>query len=351
MNSRNTNFSRFISLIIITVLTALVLVGCGGASKESVPDNNNGSNFKDRTLKFGHVRPEGSSTDEDSKAFMSYITENTDGMTKFEVYPNSQLGDYALVQERIGIGDVEMQLAPASPNVNPAIVLPSAPYLASTWDEAKEVFARDGVLYKEIGKMFEEENIKMLASYPKYFGSIILTKEPKSPGDPNVSKGLKIRVPAMKSFELTADALGFQASPIAFSEAFTSIQTGIVDGAIGSGGEGYYASFRDVTKYYLPVNSHFEIWWIQMNMDVWNEMSDEEKAIVADAALKFEEERWKTAPEEEQKYVDLLKEAGAIVIEYSDEEYKAMADKVRTEVWPNIKDEYGAELFDQLTKK
>ncbi len=350
MNNKNKNLKKFIALTMTTVLATALLVGCGGESKAPAASSNSGSNFTDRTLKFGHVRPEGSSTDEDSKAFMNYITENTDGMTKFEVYPNSQLGDYALVQERIGIGDVDMQLAPAAPNVNPAIVLPSAPYLASTWDEAKVVYARDGLLYNEIAKMFEQENIKMLASYPKYFGSIILTKEPKSPGDPNVSKGLKIRVPAIKSFELTADALGFQASPIAFSEAFTSIQTGIVDGAIGSGGEGYYASFRDVTKYYLPVNSHFEIWWVQMSMDVWNGMSDEEKAVVEAAALKFEEDRWVAAPEEEGKYVGLLKEAGAVVIEYTDEEYKAMADKVRAQVWPNIKDEYGAELFDKLTK-
>ncbi|MFA9423070.1 MAG: TRAP transporter substrate-binding protein DctP, partial [Sedimentibacter sp.] len=317
MINKNANFKRLFSLTMVTVLTTALLVGCGGDSKAPVATSSDGNNFTDRTLKFGHVRPEGSSTDEDAKAFMSYITENTDGMTKFEVYPNSQLGDYALVQERIGIGDVDMQLAPTAPNVNPAIVIPSLPYLASTWDEAKVVFDRDGLLYSEIGKMFEEENIKMLASYPKYFGSIILTKEPKSPGDPNVSKGLKIRVPAMKSFELTADALGFQASPIAFSEAFTSIQTGIVDGAIGSGGEGYYSSFRDVTKYYLPVNSHFEIWWVQMSMDVWNDMSDEEKAVVEAAALKFEEDRWIAAPEEEGKYVELLKENGAIIIEYT----------------------------------
>ena len=351
MINKNTNFKRLFSLTMVTVVTAALLVGCGGDAKAPAAADNGGSSFKDRTLKFGHVRPEGSSTDEDSKAFMNYITENTDGMTKFEVYPNSQLGDYSLVQERIGIGDVDMQLAPASPNVNPAITITSVPYLVSSWEDAKVVFARDGAVYNEIGEMFEQENIKMLASYPKYFGSIILTKEPKSPGDPNVAKGIKIRVPGMKAFELAADALGFQASPIAFSEAFTSIQTGIVDGAIGSGAEGYYASFRDVTKYYLPVNSHFEIWWIQMSMDVWNGMSAEEQAVVQAAAQKFEEDRWMTAPDEEQKYIDLLKEAGATVIEYTDDELNAMADKVRTEVWPNIKNEYGAELFDQLTKR
>lgn len=338
----------YLSLILIIVMLLATLSGCQGGGATSGEGE---SGFKDRTFKFGHVRPDDSSTDVDAKAFMAAVTEGTEGNIKFDVYANSQLGDYALVQERIGIGDVEMQLAPAAPNINPAIVLPSAPYLASTWDEAIEVFSRGSLLYTEVAKMFEEENIKMLAGYPKYFGSIITSKEPIAPGDPTVSKGLKIRVPGMKSFELTATSLGYQASPIAFSEAFTSIQTGIVDGAIGSGGEGYYASFRDVTKYYMPVNSQFEIWWLQMSMDTWNSLTDDEKAVIEAAALKFEEDRWATAPTEESMYVDLLRENGAVIIEFTDEEYAAMAEKVRTEVWPEIKDEYGAELFDKLTQK
>jgi TRAP-type transport system periplasmic protein len=338
---------KYVCLMIILVMLLATLSGCQGGGATSGEGE---SGFKDRTFKFGHVRPDGSSTDTDSRAFMDAVTDGTEGNIKFDVYSNSQLGDYALVQERIGIGDVEMQLAPAAPNINPAIVLPSVPYLASTWDEAKEVFARDGLLYTEVAKMFEEENIKMLAGYPKYFGSIITSKEPTAPGDPTVSKGLKIRVPGMKSFELTARSLGYQASPIAFSEAFTSIQTGIVDGAIGSGGEGYYASFRDVAKYYLPVNSHFEIWWLQMSMDVWNSLTDDEKAVIEAAALKFEQDRWAAAPTEESGYVQLLADSGTIIIEFTEEEYRTMAEKIRTEVWPEIKDEYGAELFDQLTQ-
>ncbi len=334
-------------LLAITLLLTMVMTGC--AKDEEAEASAEG--FKARTIQIGHVRPEGTSTDDDVKAFIAEITQNTDGNFTFQTYPNSQLGDYALVQERIGIGDVDMQLAPAAPNMNAAIVLPSAPYLASTWDEAKEVFARDGVLYSAIAEMFEEENIKMLGGYPKYFGSIITTKMPESPGDPDVSKNILLRVPGIKSFELTAQALGYQATPIAFSEAFTAIQTGIVDGAIGSGGEGYWNSFRDVTEYYLAVNSQFEIWWIQMSMEVWNDLTAEEKAVVETAAKNFEAARWEVAPDEEKYYEDLLEENGAEIIRFTDEEYRTMAEKIRAEVWPEIKDDYGAELFDRITQQ
>ena len=348
MKFNKSNARKFMSLAIIAVMVIIAMTGCSGSTAPAAGSEEKG--FEERTLKFGHVRPEGSSTDDDANAFMAAVTEGTEGKTTFDVYPNSQLGNYDLVQERLGIGDVEMQLAPAAPNINPAITLPSLPYLASTWDEAKTIFARDGLMFNEVSAMFEEENIKMLAGYPKYFGSIITTVEPKSPGDPNVGKDVKIRVPGIKSFELTATALGYQASPIAFSEAFTAIQTGIVNGAIGSGAEGYYSSFRDVTKYYLPVNSNFDIWWLQMSMDTWNKLTKDGKAIIEAAALKFEQDRWASAPEEEQAYIDLLEESGAVVMEFTDEEYHTMADKVRTEVWPKVRDEYGAELFDKVTK-
>ncbi len=354
LNRRNLSM-----LLILALFLTVVLTGCGGGAAPApapaepsgdAAGSDSGGEFQARSIKIGHVRPEGTSTDVDTKAFIDEVTQNTDGNFSFEVYPNSQLGNYDIVQERIGIGDVEMQLAPAAPNMNAAIVLPSAPYLASTWDEAKEVFARDGVLYSAIEDMFAEENIKMLAGYPKYFGSIITTKEPNEPGNPEVAKGVKIRVPGIKSFELTALSLGYIATPIAFSEAFTSIQTGIVDGAIGSGGEGYWNSFRDVTKYYLPVNSQFEIWWIQMSMDLWNDLSPDEKAVVEAAAKNFEAARWEVAPDEERYYEDQLEENGAVIIRFTDEEYHAMADKVRAEVWPEIKDDYGAELFDRITQ-
>ncbi|MEZ5620580.1 MAG: hypothetical protein R3E78_05005 [Burkholderiaceae bacterium] len=45
------------------------------------------------------------------------------------------------------------------------------------------------------------------------------------------------------------------------------MQTGVVDGVIGSGAEGYYASFRDVTKHYIAANTHFEIWYLIAGRD------------------------------------------------------------------------------------
>ncbi|PAB59640.1 TRAP transporter substrate-binding protein DctP [Anaeromicrobium sediminis] len=333
------NVKRIMSILICVVLVIGSLAACSSpASQEG----------KTMTWKIGHIRPEGAVADKDVRALASAIKESTNGDINIEVYPGSTLGDYQIVQERVGIGDVEMQLAPAGTNVDKALGITAVPYLATNWEEAKHVFRKDGPMMDALGKRFEKQGIKLLSTYPVYFGGIALVKEPNEAGNPNVSKGLKIRVPGMKVYELNAQAQGYLATPIPYSEAFTAMQTGIVDGAIGGGAEGYYASFRDVTKYYLPVNDHFEMWFLYMNMETWEGLSDEQKKTIEDASAKFESTRYELAEKDQKGYEAKLAEAGVNVYEFTQEELTAMAEKARAEVWPKLKDEFGAELFDAI---
>lgn len=341
-------FAKWMMAMTLVLSLIFSLAACGGGGGEEAADPDAPA-FTERTWKIGHVRPQDTSTDIDVLAFADELNAATEGNITLEVYPASQLGNYTVVQERVGLGDIEMQLAPAGTSVDKALGIASAPYLCATWDEAKEVYKRGGALMNATDEMFAEQGIKLLGAYPKYFGGIALAVEPEAPGDPNVDKGIKIRVPAIKSYELTAGSLGFIATPIAYSEAFTSMQTGIVDGVIGSGAEGYYASFRDLTKYYLPVNDHFEMWWLYMSMDVWNGLSAEEQAAVVASAEKMEADRWAVAEDETKEFEQKLKDLGITFYDFTDEELKGFADKVRAEVWPEIKDEYGAELFDEIT--
>ncbi len=52
-----------------------------------------------------------------------------------------------------------------------------------------------------------------------YFGGIAFNTEVKDAGDPNAPKGIKLRVPPMKTFQLLADTTGYLGTPIPFSDA------------------------------------------------------------------------------------------------------------------------------------
>ena len=170
----------------------------------------------------------------------------------------------------------------------------SFPYLAGNWEQARAVYGPGGVVREVMDGLYAEQDITMLAAYPVYFGGISLNVDNPNAGsvEPN---GIKVRVPGIKSFQLTGEALGYIPAPIPFSEAFTAVQTGVVDGVIGSGAEGYYASFRDVTRTYIPANTHFEVWYMIISNESLAELSEEDQAALKEQAAAFEETRWGVA--------------------------------------------------------
>lgn len=64
----------------------------------------------------------------------------------------SQLGEYTTVQERVSIGDVDMQIASLGSNMDKFFAMSNAAYLCATWDEARKLFAEDSEMVKRIQK-------------------------------------------------------------------------------------------------------------------------------------------------------------------------------------------------------
>ncbi|RDE18397.1 C4-dicarboxylate ABC transporter [Motiliproteus coralliicola] len=294
------------------------------------------------TLKISHVRPQGAIIDQEIKAFATEVKQATDGDLKVKIYAASALGDYTSVQERISVGAVDMAVQPAAAAADRKMQISSFPYIAENWEQARKIYGPGGAIYDAMKKLYAKQDITMLAAYPVYFGGIALNRDAVSPGDVDVKKGIKVRVPGIKSFQLTGDSLGYISSPIPFSEAFTAVQTGVVDGVIGSGAEGYYASFRDVTKTYLPVNTHFEVWYMIINSETLADLDADERDTLQKAALAFEAKRWERAESDQAAYEQKLADNGATIVRLSDAELAAAAKKVRAEVWPQILEDVGA---------
>lgn len=302
-------------------------------------------------LKLSHVRPQGATIDLELKQFADLVKDATAGDVSVKIFAASALGDYTTVQERVSVGAVDMACQPAASGADRRMQISSFPYLADNWQQARKIYGPGGVVREAMGELYAKQDITMLAAYPVYFGGIALNREAVSPGDPDVAKGIKVRVPGIKSFQMLGDSLGYISSPIPFSEAFTAVQTGVVDGVIGSGAEGYYASFRDVTKTYIPANTHFEVWYLIINSGVLADLEDKDRAALEEAAREFEAARWVVAQEDQGKNEQKLAAEGAVIVELSDAELAAMAKKVRAEVWPEILEDVGADWGQGILDK
>lgn len=315
---------------IFTLFTALVaLVLLSSATVEARP------------WKVSHVRPQGTAIDIDLHRFADALKAESDGKMKVKIYPASALGDYTVVQERVGLGAVDMACQPPASAADKRFQLAYFPFMVKSWEQARKNYSKGAPLRNSIEDLYAQQEIQVLAAWPVYFGGIALNKEPQEPGNPNVSKGVKLRVPPMKTFQMLADNLGYMGVPLPFSEAFTAVQTGVVDGVIGSGAEGYYASFRDVTKFYIPTNSHFETWYLLINKELYDDLDADQKIRLNKVAQQFEDRRWKSAEADQSANEQRLADYGAKIIRLSDAQIAVAADIAHKKIWPEILDDVG----------
>lgn len=342
---------RTLSMILAVTMTAGILSGCGGSGSGSPekPENSAGagSTGEIRVWKFAHTRAEGTDNDVMANEFADSLMEAIDNL-QIDMYPNNQLGDYTVVQEATGLDEVQLMLGSMSNGVDPTLSVQIAPYLVSNWDEAEALYnSEDGMMTQYVRERLEKQNIKLLAVMPKYFGAIMTTEPVQNPDDPAGSKGVKIRVPQMKSFEQFASSIGFQTTPLPTSDTFTALQTGVVNGTCGGGVEQYWSDYGELSKYIYCLRTHMENHWLYMSMDTWNRLSAGEQETVTRIAKEWEQKAFQLARDNETKYNDLFTEKGVEVYVPDDSVIEAYADYVHTHVWPEIASEYG-EIWDKI---
>ena len=194
-------------------------------------------------LRMSHVRPQGTTIDKELHAFADSVKAATKDDVNIAIFAANALGDSTTVQQNVSVGSIEMATQPAATDVDRRMQIATFPYIASDWDHARRIYGPDGIVSQTMKDLYAEQGITMLAVYPVYFGGIALNRAAVTPGTVE-AKGIKIRVPGIKSFQLTGEALGYIPAPIPFSDAYTAIVTDgpipswtVVDGhRVGSGG-------------------------------------------------------------------------------------------------------------------
>jgi TRAP-type C4-dicarboxylate transport system substrate-binding protein len=315
---------------VILVLSFLIVVFCSSVISAGTAAR----------WKIGHLRSPGSAIDKDLHVFIEKIKEHTDNKFSFDVYPGGKLGDYSIVQERVSFGEVELFVGPFSTSIDKRLMLATTPYLVNSWDEAQKVYSQGSELFQTMARFLEEQNIKLFGGWPVYFGGIALTEKPNQPENSDVDKDLIIRIPPIRSFELTTRQLGYTPYPITWTYAKIGLKTGMVSGIIGGGAEGY-AGFKDLIKYYIPVKDHFEYWFLYMNMDAWKGLSEAEQQFFVETAKEMEEGRYMKAEVQEKESLLQLQKQGTIIVELSEKDLEAMREKVQSNVWPVLEQEIG----------
>ena len=230
-------------------------------------------------LKWGSVHPEGQVVTQMMMRAIAQINEKAEGI-HITGYPNGVLGGSSDlvegVQERMVdiITDGPAQFGTWIPKASQV----EAPYLWQNVEHMQK--ALNGPYKDKLNDLFATVNVRILGSF--YYGTRQLTtrKPVKTLAD---LKGLKIRVPQAELYVKMVNAWGAAATPMNINELYMALQTGTVDGQENPLTTFESFKFFEVVKNVTLTDHIICPNMIFMNADVWNGLSEHDKAVVQDA--------------------------------------------------------------------
>lgn len=258
-------------------------------------------------LRSSDTHPDGYPTVEAVEYFGELVKERTGGRYAVEVYHSAQLGEEKDTIEQVRSGVIELNrvsMAPFNGLVKESIV-PALPYIFRSEDHMHKVM--DGEIGDEIAKAFEPHGLVVLAYYDAGARSFYNSKKPIS----SVADlaGMKFRVIQSDIFVDMVAALGANATPMPYGEVYSSIETGVIDGAENNFPSYDTAKHAEVAKHY-SLDEHTILPEVfVMNKAAWDKLTPEDQAIFRQAgkdSIARQRELWQAKVAESRANVEKL---------------------------------------------
>lgn len=215
-------FQRKIVVSVVVALCALMVCSAVAIAADDVI-----------TLKLGTHLPEAHGNYKQAIKFAELLSQKTNGKVKIELYPNGQLGGQKELVDGMRMGTVDLSITDVSmlSNYDKAVAYVDFPYVFDSVEHARKALdGKAGDVMK--ARILKASGIRPLSMMAVAFRNTILSeKEIKSIED---MKGLKVRTPQAPGIIATFKALGATPVPIPSGEAYTAIQTKVVDGMEGN---------------------------------------------------------------------------------------------------------------------
>ncbi len=259
-------------------------------------------------IKFSHVVAPDTPKGRAAEYFKKLAEERSKGRVKVEVYPNSQLYKDREEMEALQIGAVQM-LAPSLAKFGPLGVrsfeLFDLPYVFPNKETLYRVM--DGDIGKKLFALLDAKGITGLGFWDNGFKQMSSNKPMHSVED---FKGLKMRIQSSKVLEAQMKALGANPQVMAFSEVYSALQQGVVDGTENPMSNLYTQKMHEVQKH-LTLSDHGYLGYaVIVNKKFWEDLPADLRATL-DTAMKettvFER---KIAQEENDEALAKVKAAG-----------------------------------------
>ena len=236
--------------------------------------------------------------------FAELLKQKTGGEITLKMFHSGVLGNQPDAIEQVRVGGLAIgnfNLGPIGPMAAEANVV-SLPFIFKDMGHMHR--ALDGAAGDKISAGMAKIGIIALAWYDSGARSFYNSKKPIM--KPSDVKGLKVRVMNNDLYSGMISALGGNPSPMAFSEVFQSLKTGVVDGAENNPPSFYLSGHYQVCKFYI-IDEHTMIPDVLLaSTHTWKSLKPYEQKWLQEAfdiSIPYQRELWTKSENESLKAI------------------------------------------------
>ena len=299
-------------------------------------------------IKFSHVVTDDTPKGKGALKFKELAEAKTQGRVKVEIYPNSQLYKDREELEALQLGAVQM-LAPSVSKFGPLGVRKfevfDLPYMFP--DEKSLENVVEGPVGSGMFKLLEPKGITGLAYWFNGFKEFTANKPLKKLDD---FKGLKIRIQSSKILEGEIKALGAIPQVMAFSEVYTALQQGVVDGEENTPSNKYTQKMHEVQKHMTMSDHGVVMYAVVVNKKFWADLPPDIRKSLDEAMAESTKYVWQIAKQENDDAVAKIKAAQTTEIYVLPPAEKAVWRKAMLPLYQQYEDVVGKDTLQAIEK-
>jgi len=259
----------------------------------------------DFTLKFSHVVSENTPKGKAAVFFEKRLEELSGGRIDVQVYPSSQLYKDNAVLKALKLNSVQMAAPSFSKfgKIVPQLALFDLPFLFKDIDQLHRV--QDGKVGQTLKGLVYKKGFVALNFWDNHFKQ--LSSSGKALITPADAKGQKFRIMSSKVLEAQFHSVGANPQMMPFSEVYSGLQQGVIDGQENTLSNIYTKKFYEVQKHLSITNHGYLGYLVVMSKKFWDKLPKDLKANVAQAMNEATEEERKLAQQLNDEQFALIK--------------------------------------------
>jgi TRAP-type transport system periplasmic protein len=302
------------------------------------------ADIKPRLIRFGYGLNEQSNQGRAVKVFAEAVEKASGGKMKVRAIGAAALGPDTQMQQALIGGAQEMMVGSTATlvGITKEMALWDTPFLVNSGKEADALL--DGPVGQKVMAKLPEKGLVGLVYWENGFRNLTNSKHPV--GKLEDLSGIKLRVMQNNVFLESFKTLGANAVPLPFSELFSALETGTVDGQENPFNTILSSKFYEVQKYLSVTNHVYSPWIVLVSKKWWDTLSKDEQKILMDAAVASRDYERKDTRDEAGKALAELKAKGMQINELSPAESARMRDKL-TRVNASIAANVGMDLWNE----